>query len=152
VPPSSKHKGDAAQFTLEEILEPSGWTLLNFLMDPRNGLGRFREFRISNCQLMMELIDACTTLSVEEILALPDVAERVERYLEHADKAAEQIGRCATVRGNLVVLDLRDEEIIHPTKPLHDPRALPPVQHLDPRALGPQAAEHGVRDRQVDHR
>jgi hypothetical protein len=115
VPPSSKRKGDAAQFTLEEILEPSGWTLLNFLTDPRNGLGRFREVRISNCQLMMELIDACTTLSVEEILALPDVAERVERYLEHADKAAEQIGRCATVQGNLVVLDLRDEEIIHPT-------------------------------------
>ena len=108
-------KGDAAQFSLEEILEPSGWTLLNFLMDPRTGLGRFREFRISNYQLMMELIDACTTLSVEEILALPDVAERVELYDEHAAKAAEQIGRCATVHGNLVVLDLRDEEVIHPT-------------------------------------
>jgi nanoRNase/pAp phosphatase (c-di-AMP/oligoRNAs hydrolase) len=108
-------KADAAQFSLDEILEPSGWTLLNFLMDPRTGLGRFREFRISNYQLMMELIDACTTLSVEEILALPDVAERVELYREHAAKAAEQIGRCATVHGNLVVLDLRDEEVIHPT-------------------------------------
>jgi nanoRNase/pAp phosphatase (c-di-AMP/oligoRNAs hydrolase) len=108
-------KGDAAQFTLDEILEPTGWTLLNFLMDPRTGLGRFREFRISNYQLMMELIDACTTMSVEEILALPDVAERVELYNEHAAKAAEQIGRCATVHGNLVVLDLRDEEVIHPT-------------------------------------
>jgi nanoRNase/pAp phosphatase (c-di-AMP/oligoRNAs hydrolase) len=108
-------KGDAAQFSLEEILEPTGWTLLNFLMDPRTGLGRFREFRISNYQLMMELIDVCTTLSVEEILELPDVAERVELYFEHADKAAEQIGRCATVHGNLVVLDLRDEEVIHPT-------------------------------------
>ena len=108
-------KADAAQFTLGEILEPAGWTLLNFLMDPRTGLGRFREFRISNYQLMMELIDACTTMSVEEILALPDVAERVELYNEHAAKAAEQIARCATVRGNLVVLDLRDEEVIHPT-------------------------------------
>jgi nanoRNase/pAp phosphatase (c-di-AMP/oligoRNAs hydrolase) len=108
-------KGDAAQFSLDEILEPTGWTLLNFLMDPRTGLGRFREFRISNYQLMMELIDVCTTLSVEEILELPDVAERVELYFEHADKAAEQIGRCATVHGNLVVLDLRDEEVIHPT-------------------------------------
>ena len=108
-------KGDAAQFSLEEILEPSGWTLLNFLMDPRTGLGRFREFRISNYQLMMELIDVGTTLSVEEILELPDVAERVELYFEHADQAAEQIGRCATVHGNLVVLDLRDEEVIHPT-------------------------------------
>jgi nanoRNase/pAp phosphatase (c-di-AMP/oligoRNAs hydrolase) len=108
-------KGDAAQFELDEILHPTGWTLLNFLMDPRTGLGRFREFRISNYQLMMQLIDACTTMSVEEILATPDVAERVELYFEHDELAIEQIRRCATVHGNLVVLDLRDEEVIHPT-------------------------------------
>jgi nanoRNase/pAp phosphatase (c-di-AMP/oligoRNAs hydrolase) len=108
-------KSDAAQFTLGEILHPTGWVLLNFLMDPRTGLGRFREFRISNYQLMMQLIDACTTTSVEDILATPDVAERVDLYFEHADKAVEQIKRCATVHGNLVVLDLREEEVIHPT-------------------------------------
>jgi nanoRNase/pAp phosphatase (c-di-AMP/oligoRNAs hydrolase) len=108
-------KADAAQFTLGEILHPSGWPLLNFLMDPRTGLGRFREFGISNYQLMMELVDVCTTLSVDEILELPDVAERVELYFAHAEQAVEQIKRCATVHENLVVLDLRDEEVIHPT-------------------------------------
>jgi nanoRNase/pAp phosphatase (c-di-AMP/oligoRNAs hydrolase) len=84
-------------------------------MDPRTGLGRFREFRISNYQLMMQLIDACTTMSVEDILATPDVAERVELYREHAAAAKDQIMRCATVHRNVVVLDLRDEEVIHPT-------------------------------------
>jgi len=108
-------KSDAAQFTLDEILHPTGWVLLNFLMDPRTGLGRFRDFRISNYDLMMQLIDACTTTSVEEILATPDVAERVELYVEHADHAVEQIKRCAREHGNLVVLDLREEEVIHPT-------------------------------------
>jgi nanoRNase/pAp phosphatase (c-di-AMP/oligoRNAs hydrolase) len=108
-------KADAAQFSLDDILAPAGWTLLNFLMDPRTGLGRFRDFRISNYQLMMQLIDVCTTLSVEEILVLPDVAERVALYREHAAAATEQIHRCATVRGHLVVLDLREEEVIHPT-------------------------------------
>ncbi len=108
-------KADAARFDLEEILEPSGWTLMNFLMDPRTGLGRFRDFRISNYQLMMQLIDACTTMSVDEILATPDVAERVELYHAHAERAKAQIRRCATVHGSLVVLDLRDEPIIHPT-------------------------------------
>jgi nanoRNase/pAp phosphatase (c-di-AMP/oligoRNAs hydrolase) len=108
-------KSDAAQFTLGEILRPTGWVLLNFLMDPRTGLGRFRDFRISNYDLMMQLIDACTTTSVEEILATPDVAERVELYVEHADHAIEQIKRCSTVHGKLVVLDLREEEVIHPT-------------------------------------
>ena len=108
-------QADSAQYSLEEVLAPTGWVLLNFLMDSRTGLGRFRDFRISNYQLMMQLIDACTELAVEEILRTPDVAERVELYLEHADAAVEQIRRCATVHGNLVVLDLRDEEVIHPT-------------------------------------
>src|SRR3954453_644684 len=108
-------KADSAQFTVDEIFKPTGWPLLSFLMDPPTGLGGFREFRISNYQLMMQLIDACTELTVEEILETPDVKERVELYFEHADAAVEQIKRCATVHGDLVTLDLRAEETIHPT-------------------------------------
>jgi nanoRNase/pAp phosphatase (c-di-AMP/oligoRNAs hydrolase) len=108
-------KADAARFSKEEILEPKGWVLLNYLMDPRTGLGRFREFRISNYQLMMALIDACLTKKVDEILEMPDVKERVALYNEHEPKAKEQIKRCATVHKNLVVLDLRNEETIWPT-------------------------------------
>jgi nanoRNase/pAp phosphatase (c-di-AMP/oligoRNAs hydrolase) len=108
-------KADSAQFDEPDILDPKGWILLSFLMDPRTGLGRFREFRISNYELMMRLIDACTQLTIDEILIVPDVAERVDLYREHEQRAIEQIKRCATVHGNIVVLDLRDEEIIHPT-------------------------------------
>src|SRR4029079_7936173 len=108
-------KADAAQFELDEILNPTGWALLNFLMDPRTGLGRFRDFRISNYQLMMQLIDVCTAMSIDEILETPDVKERVELYFKHAAAAEQQIRRCATVHGNLVLLDLRNEEVIHPT-------------------------------------
>ena len=107
-------KADSADFEEEDVLDPKGWILLSFLMDPRTGLGRFRDFRISNYQLMMQLIDECITLSIDEILETPDVKERVELYRAHADAAREQIVRCASVHGNLVVLDLRDEEIIHP--------------------------------------
>src|SRR4051794_36995218 len=108
-------KGDAAQFTLDEVLEPEGWVLLNFLMDPRTGLGRFRDFRISNYQLMMQLIDDCMTLSIDEILQTPDVAERVNLYQGHSQAAIRQIQACTEKRDNLVVLDLRDEQVIHPT-------------------------------------
>ena len=108
-------KADAARFSKDEILDPKGWVLLNYLMDPRTGLGRFREFRISNYQLMMALIDACLTKTVDEILEMPDVAERVALYREHEPKAKAQIERCATVHGNAVVLDLRAEETIWPT-------------------------------------
>jgi nanoRNase/pAp phosphatase (c-di-AMP/oligoRNAs hydrolase) len=108
-------QADAAKFHVEEILDPEGWILLSFLMDPRTGLGRFRDFRISNYELMMQLIDHCLELTIDEILGQPDVAERVALYREHAEAAAEQIGRCTTVAGRVVVLDLRDEEVIHPT-------------------------------------
>jgi nanoRNase/pAp phosphatase (c-di-AMP/oligoRNAs hydrolase) len=106
-------KGDSAQFNKEEVLNPQGWDLLNFLMDARTGLGRFREFRISNYNLMMDLIDYCRLHDIDEILALPDVKERVELYFEQEPKFKEQIKRCSTVHKNLVVLDLRNEELIH---------------------------------------
>jgi len=108
-------QGDSAQYELHDILEPQGWTLLNHLMDARTGLGRFREFRVSNYQLMMQLIDNCRDHSIEDILKLPDVVERVELYQQHQPKAREQILRCATVHDNLVVLDLRDEDPIWAT-------------------------------------
>jgi nanoRNase/pAp phosphatase (c-di-AMP/oligoRNAs hydrolase) len=108
-------QADAAKFSESEILEPQGWILLSFLMDPRTGLGRFREFAISNYQLMMKLIDDCVELTIDEILATPDVAERVDLYRAHAADAVAQVHRCSTVHGKLVVLDLREEETIHPT-------------------------------------
>lgn len=105
-------KGDAAQFTSDEVLNPQGWVLLNFLMDARTGLGRFRSFRISNYNLMMALIDHCKSLDIDEILQLPDVKERVDLYWEQETRFKQQLLRCAKVYKNLVVLDLRQEEAI----------------------------------------
>ena len=106
-------KGDSADFTLEEILHPEGWVLLHYLMDPRTGLGRFRNFRISNYDLMMQLIDFCMEHTIDEILELPDVKERVDLYFEQAELFTEQLKRIAKMHGKVVVLDLREEEIIH---------------------------------------
>lgn len=108
-------KADSAQYVRDEILNPTGWVLLNYLMDARTGLGRFREFRISNYALMMDLIKYCHDHDIEQILDLPDVRERVEVYREHADKARAQIERCSTVYNRVVVLDLRNEETIWAT-------------------------------------
>lgn len=106
-------KADAAQYDVDEIIDPQGWTLLNFLMDARTGLGRFRTFRVSNYQLMMQMIEACRELSIDQILALPDVAERVALYREQADDFADQLRRCSRIEGDVVILDLRDEDVIH---------------------------------------
>lgn len=105
-------KADAAQFTKEEILHPQGWVLLNYLMDPRTGLGRFREFRISNYNLMMDLIDYCKDHDIDEIMQMPDVQERVKLYEEQAELFKAQVNKCSTVHKNLIVLDLQKEETI----------------------------------------
>ncbi len=106
-------QADSAQYSLEEILHPTGWTLLNYLMDARTGLGRFRDFRISNYDLMMTLIPACREMGTAEILRMPDVAERVELYMEQAEAFKAQLLRCTRVEGEVAIVDLRDEEIIH---------------------------------------
>ena len=105
-------KADAAQFTKEEILKPGGWVLLNYMMDPRTGLGRFHNFRISNYNLMMDLIDYCKDHTIEEVMKMPDLQERVGLYFQQAALFIEQIEKCATVHKNLVVLNLKDESTI----------------------------------------
>jgi nanoRNase/pAp phosphatase (c-di-AMP/oligoRNAs hydrolase) len=106
-------KADAAQFSVDEILNPKDWVLLNYLMDPRTGLGRFRTFRISNYNLMMDLIDYCKDHDIEDIMKMPDVQERVTLYMEQAEKFKEQVKRCATIHKNLIVLNLKPEEVIY---------------------------------------
>jgi len=107
-------QGDSAQYEMDDILKPKGWSLLNFLMDARTGLGRFRNFRVSNYQLMMDLIDHCRDKSIDKILELPDVKERSDLYFQHEQAFKDQIKRCAKMNGKVVVLDLRKEDPIYP--------------------------------------
>ncbi len=107
-------KADAAQFSVEDILNPQGWELLSFLMDSRTGLGRFREFTVSNYQLMMDLIDYCIDHDINDIMKLPDVMERVELFNKYAPEFKDQLQRCSTIYKNLIVLNLKDEETIYP--------------------------------------
>ena len=106
-------KGDSADFTVDEILNPKEWVLMNFIMDARTGLGRFHDFRISNYDLMMKLIDFCLEHSIDQITELPDVKERIDFYFQETDLFKEQLQRLAKIDGKVVILDLRNEEIIH---------------------------------------
>lgn len=107
-------KADSAQFDKEDVLNPKGWELLSFMMDARTGLGRFRDFRISNYNLMMDLIDYCKDHTIDNILQLPDVKERVELYNSYDEKFKEQIKKNSKVYNNVLVVHLKDEEIIYP--------------------------------------
>ena len=106
-------KCDSAQFNMEDILHPTGWTLMGFLMDARTGLGRFHDFRISNYELMMELIDYCLEHTVEEVLELPDVKERTDMYFEQQEQFKAQLERVHKMEGKVVIIPLKEEEVIY---------------------------------------
>ena len=106
-------KGDSADFTEDEILNPTDWVLMNFLMDARTGLGRFHDFRISNYQLMMELIDYCVDHDIKQVMELPDVKERVEMYFEQQELFKEQLKKITKIHDKVAVIDLRNEETIY---------------------------------------
>ena len=106
-------KVDAAKLAVDEILNPTGWVLLGFIMDPRTGLGRFRNFRISNYELMENLIDACRVQTIDEIMDNPDVKERAELYLEQTELFTQMVKSHTTIHGNVIVSDLRGVDTIH---------------------------------------
>ena len=106
-------KVDSGQLSREEILNPSGWILLGFISDPRTGLGRFRDFRISNYQLMEELINLFRNMKIEEILDLPDVKERVDMYFDQTEKFKSMVEKHTTIKNNVIITDLRDVDTIY---------------------------------------
>ena len=106
-------KVDSGQLTAEEILSPTGWILIGFLMDPRTGLGRWRQFTISNYQLMEKLMDACRSMGTEEILALPDVKERIDVYFEQTEKFKEMVRAHTRVEKDVIISDLRGVDPIY---------------------------------------
>lgn len=106
-------KVDSGNLTVDEILNPKGWILVGFLMDPRTGLGRWRQFTISNYQLMEKLMVACKELTTEEILNLPDVKERIDVYNEQTEKFKEMVAAHTKVEGNVIISDLRGVDPIY---------------------------------------
>lgn len=106
-------KVDSANLTIDEILHPSDWILLGFIMDPRTGLGRFRDFTISNYQLMEKMIVWCSYMDIHEILAQEDVRERIELYWEQNEKFIEMVNAHTTVENHIIISDLRGVDPIY---------------------------------------
>lgn len=106
-------KVDSGNLTIDEVLNPQGWILVGFLMDPRTGLGRWRQFKCPNYLLMEELMKACRTMTTAEILAIPDVVERVEVYNEQTEKFKEMVKAHTRVEGNVIISDLRGVDPIY---------------------------------------
>lgn len=106
-------KVDSGNLTLDEIQNPTGWILVGFLMDPRTGLGRWHDFAIPNYKLMEILMEDIRTMSTEEILALPDVQERIKVYEEQTENFKKMVEAHTRIEGKVIISDLRGVDPIY---------------------------------------
>ncbi|MCL2067716.1 MAG: exopolyphosphatase [Treponema sp.] len=106
-------KVDSGSLSAEEISNPAGWILLGFIMDPRTGLGRFRDFTISNYDLMKELALACSEKDIDQIMAMDHVKERVDLYFKQAGLFKDMLLKCCRTEGNVIIADLRGVDTIY---------------------------------------
>ncbi|MBR4184016.1 MAG: exopolyphosphatase [Lachnospiraceae bacterium] len=106
-------KVDSGNLTIDDVMNPKGWILIGFLMDPRTGLGRWRQFRIPNYKLMEELMVKCRQCSTAEILEMEDVKERIDVYMEQTEKFKEMVAAHTRTEGNVIISDLRGVDPIY---------------------------------------
>lgn len=94
---------DAAQLTREDVDNPRDYILLGYTIDSRTGLGNFEHY-------FTTLVEALKTKSIQEVLAMPEVRERIERI--RADQAAFKhlLTRNSFQLNNVVITDLREIE------------------------------------------
>jgi len=137
------NKSDSGNLTYEEIVNPDGWVLLSYIMDPRTGLGRFRDYRIPNYQLMADMIQYCRTKTVEEIMEIPDVKERSKRFFEHQKPFEEMLKQAGTIDGNVIITKLMDQEVIYSGNRFHI-YAIYPEQNIEIRVMWGKGKENVV--------
>lgn len=107
-------KADSGKFSRSEILHPTGWVLLNFLVDKRTGIEDWGNFDVSENEFKLRLIEWIGRMPVEEILRMPDVAQRVEVYFRYEEKYKEQLLSSAILKRNVVVIDCRGINAVYP--------------------------------------
>jgi oligoribonuclease NrnB/cAMP/cGMP phosphodiesterase (DHH superfamily) len=107
------NKYDSADLTLDEILLAEDWIMIAFIIDPRTGLSEATDFKITNEQFVRNMIQYCRTMTVEEILKIPDVQERAQRYNEQQILFKDMLRRCTTFDRNVVLTNLLNEDTVY---------------------------------------
>jgi hypothetical protein len=96
---------DSANLTLEDVLDPKGYILLGYTIDPRTGLGGFKGY-------FMLLLDALKNKSIDDILQMPEVQHRVNQMRSDWLIFKRLTLENSRIDGNVVLTDFRHIEKI----------------------------------------
>lgn len=92
---------DGAQLTPDDVENPRDYILLGYTIDSRTGLGVFQDY-------FMKLVEWLKTMQIEEVLAQPEVRERIERIRGEQAEFKRLLERNSFQLNNVVVTDLRE--------------------------------------------
>lgn len=92
---------DGAKLTIEDVTNPERVILLGFTMDPRTGLGSFKDY-------FMKLLDTFREGTIDDVMALPEVQERAQRIAEEHESFVVAMREHSRLESNVIVTDLRD--------------------------------------------
>ena len=91
---------DSAQLNIDDVLEPKGYILLGYTLDPRTGLGAYQDY-------FKKLVQWLHSKPIEEIMEIPEVKERVDRIREQDKAFREATLAHSRLDGNVLVTDFR---------------------------------------------
>jgi len=94
---------DAALLTPDDVENPRDYILLGYTIDSRTGLGDFETY-------FRNLVGHLKTKSIQEVLALPEVRERIQRLRNDQVEFRRLLSRNSFLLNNVVVTDLREIE------------------------------------------
>jgi len=94
---------DAALLTPDDVENPREYILLGYTIDSRTGFGQFEDY-------FHKLIEALKTKSIQEVLAMPEVRERIDRLRADQSNFKTLLSRNSFQLNNVVVTDLREIE------------------------------------------
>lgn len=97
---------DSAQLTREDVVNPAGYVLLAYTLDPRTGL-----HDLDREAYFLLLLDWLKTKPVDEILALPEVKRLTDRLQSEDQAFREALRQHSRLEGNVVVTDLRGVDV-----------------------------------------
>src|SRR5581483_1419124 len=92
---------DAAQLAPEDVDDPRGYILLGYTIDSRSGLGSFKDY-------FNHLVGWLKTMTIDEVLAQPEVKARVDRLRNELVAFKDLLRRNSFQLNNVVVTDLRE--------------------------------------------
>ena len=98
---------DSARLTVADVIEPKGYVLLSYTIDPRTGLGKWKDYFLNMVEWLREK-------NLTQILSLDDVQDRATTVIRQQEACLQAFRQYSRREANMVITDFRDLDEVPP--------------------------------------